>query len=203
MSRIPVILGPADAPYLQDEKINARIEEVLDYLDAQGISYELYRHPPLPTVETALAYWRYIDSVHCKNLFMRNHKGNRHYLISFECHKNLSIHDLEHKLRQGKLSFASEERMVRCLGLHPGSVSPLGLIHDMDLSGADPKELFENGHRVKLFLDAGLREAERISFHPCDNTAGVVLTGEAFRRFLDLWGGEGEWLDLFENNETI
>ncbi len=203
MSRNPVILGPADAPYLQDEMINARIEEVLDFLDAQGISYELYRHPPLPTVETALAYWRYIDSTHCKNLFMRNHKGNRHYLISFECHKNLSIHDLEHKLRQGKLSFASEERMARCLGLHPGSVSPLGLIHDMDLSGADPKELFENGHRVKLFLDAGLREAERISFHPCDNTAGVVLTGEAFRRFLDLWGGEVEWLDLFETNETI
>ena len=110
MSRNPVILGPADAPYLQDEMINARIEEVLVFLDAQGISYELYRHPPLPTVETALAYWRYIDSVHCKNLFMRNHKGNRHYLISFECHKNLSIHDLEHKLRQGKLSFASEER---------------------------------------------------------------------------------------------
>ncbi len=200
MSRRAIILGPSDAPYLDDPVVNARSGAVLDVLDGNGIGYELYRHPPLPTVETALAYWQYIDSVHCKNLFMRNHKGNRHYLISFECHKNLSIHDLEHKLRQGKLSFASEERMLRCLGLRPGSVSPLGLIHDRDLSGADPRELFENGHRVKLFLDSSLRDAEKISFHPCDNTAGVVLTRAGFLRFLSLWGGETEWLDLFENN---
>ncbi len=177
--------------------MNAKIQEVLDWLDARDIPYEIHFHPPLPTIAEALAYWEDIDATHCKNLFFRNHKGNRHYLVSFECHKDLDIHSLEHKLRQGKLSFASPERMERCLGVSPGSVCAFGLIHDIDIAGdADPRELFENGHRVKYFLDSDLRTASRISFHPCDNTASVVISGDSFLRFLQLWGGEYEWIDV-------
>ena len=187
---------------------NPRISEVLRFLETHSLGYELHTHPPLPTIELALEYWKDIDSTHCKNLFFRNHKGNRHYLVVFECHKELAIHSLEHMLRQGKLSFASPERMERCLGLQPGSVSPLGLIHDMDLASVQPdgsiipaegvaaKELFPNGHRVKLFLDQDLKAAERVSFHPCDNTGSVVLSNEDFMKFLEIWGGEYEWLDI-------
>ena len=174
---------------------NPKIDEVLCFLDEHGLSYELHTHPPLPTIELALEYWKEIDSVHCKNLFFRNHKGNRHYLVVFECHKEMQIHSLEHILKQGKLSFASAERMERCLGLLPGSVSPLGLINDPHTEELT-KEHFPNGHRVKLFLDQDLRTAEKISFHPCDNTASVVLSNEDFIRFLEIWGGEYEWLDV-------
>lgn len=173
------------------------MRRVRDFLEANNIPYEIHFHPPLFTIAEALEYWKDIDATHCKNLFMRNHKGNRHYLISFECHKDLDIHSLEHMLHQGKLSFASKERMERCLGLKPGSVSPFGLINDMN-PDADPKELFENGHRVKLYLDAQLKDAQRISFHPCDNTASVVIGREDFQRFLDLWGGEVEYLCINE-----
>ena len=169
--------------------MNERIEKVLGFLDSHGIEYVNHVHPPLPTIELALEYWKDIDSTHCKNLFFRNHKGNRHYLVVFECHK-------EKSLKQGKLSFASQERMERCLGLLPGSVSPFGLINDMDLTDANPKELFENGHRVKLFLDKDLKEAERLSFHPCDNTASTVISNADFVRFLGIWGGEYEWIDI-------
>ena len=174
---------------------NPRIDEVLAFLEEHGLDYKLHIHPPLPTIEIALEYWKDIDSVHCKNLFFRNHKGNRHYLVVFECHKELAIHSLEHMLRQGKLSFASAERMERCLGILPGSVSPLGLIHDLKTEDLT-KEHFPNGHRVKLFLDRDLRDAERISFHPCDNTGSVVLSNADFMRFLDIWGGEYEWLSV-------
>ncbi len=177
--------------------MSPRIKETLDWLESHGISYQVYYHPPLATIQEALAYWKDIDSVHCKNLFFRNHKGNRHYLVSFECHKDLDIHALEHKLHQGKLSFASPERMERCLGLSPGSVCAFGLIHDIDIAAtADPRELFENGHRVKYFIDRELQDAPRVSFHPCDNTASVVLTNEMFHKFLSIWGGEVEWLDI-------
>lgn len=175
--------------------MNERIEKVLAFLEDNGIEYKNHTHPPLPTIELALEYWKEIDSTHCKNLFFRNHKGNRHYLVVFECHKELAIHSLEHMLRQGKLSFASAERMERCLGLLPGSVSPLGLIHDPKTEDLT-KEHFPNGHRVKLFLDRDLQDAERISFHPCDNTGSVVLSNAGFMRFLDIWGGEYEWLDV-------
>jgi Ala-tRNA(Pro) deacylase len=98
-------------------------------------------------------------------------------------------------LKQGKLSFASPERMERCLGLLPGSVSPLGLINDPEVQELT-KEHFPNGHRVKLFLDKDLQTAERVSFHPCDNTGSVVLSNSDFMKFLQIWGGEYEWLDV-------
>ena len=183
------------ALFALSEGARCPMRRVRDFLESHGLRYEIHFHPPLFTIAEALEYWKDIDATHCKNLFMRNHKGNRHYLISFECHKELDIHSLEHMLHQGKLSFASAERMSRCLGLRPGSVSPFGLINDIDLAGADPRELFDNGHRVKLFLDADLRDAQRVSFHPCDNTASVVIAHDDFMKFLSLWGGEVEWLD--------
>jgi Ala-tRNA(Pro) deacylase len=183
---------------------------VFEFFATHGIEYEVYDHPEAPTIEIAREYWHQDGSKHCKNLFFRNHKGNRHYLVVFDCEQSLAIHDLEHRLHQGKLSFASEQRMERYLGLRPGSVSPFGLINDMNLvretpegmqpcEGVAAKELFENGHRVKLFLDADLQSAERISFHPCDNTASTVVSNEGFRRFLELWGGEYEWITVGED----
>ena len=86
--------------------------------------------------------------------------------------------------------------MERCLGLLPGSVSPFGLINDMNLTDANPKELFENGHRVKLFLDQDLKTADKLSFHPCDNTASTVISNADFLRFLEIWGGEYEWISI-------
>ena len=171
--------APADET---DDRL-ARRQKTLDFLTEHGIGYELYTHPPLPTVKDALEYWKNVEATHCKNLFFRNHKGNRHYLVVLECHKDLDIHGLEHLLHQGKLSFASPERMKRCLGLKPGSVSPLGLINDIGIrETADPKELFDNGHRVKLFLDSDLRKAVKLSFHPCENTSGAVLAYSDFLR---------------------
>ena len=54
---------------------------VLDRLSTLGIAYQRYEHPPVPTVEEAVQHWAGIDAAHCKNLFLRNQKGNRHYLV--------------------------------------------------------------------------------------------------------------------------
>ena len=118
---------------------------VFDYLNQLGLEYEYYEHPETPTIELAKKYWKEDGSKHCKNLFFRNHKGNRHYLVVFDCEQNLAIHDLEHRLHQGKLSFASEQRMERYLGLKPGSVSPFGLINDTE-------------NHVHIFLDEKLKQ---------------------------------------------
>ena len=171
-------------------------KKVLDFLEGHGIPYELHTHPPLFTIEEGLRYWKDLDCTHCKNLFFRNHKGNRHYLVSMECHKDLDIHSLEQKIHECKLSFASEERMVRCLDLHPGSVSAFGLINDIDIHSANPKELFPNGHRVKYYLDKDLLQAEKLSFHPCENTSSVVVQRDGLLRFLEIWGGEVEWIEI-------
>ncbi len=164
--------------------MNERQQKVYDFLGDNGIAYESYAHPEAPTVEIAKLHWRQDGSTHCKNLFFRNHKGDRHYLVVFDCERNLAIHDLEKRLRQGKLSFASEQRMERRLGLRPGSVSPFGLINDVE-------------NHVRLFLDKNLQDAPALSFHPNDNTATVVLPQADFRRYLDLTGNGYEWLELY------
>lgn len=163
-----------------------RRELVFNKLKEWNISYNVYEHPSLPTVEMALEYWNSLITkpcTHCKNLFFRNHKGDKHYLVIIECHKTLPIHDLEHILHQGKLSFASTERMERCLGTTPGSVSLFGLINDPD-------------KKVKLFLDKDLTQATNISFHPNDNTASLVISQKDFRLFISNWGGDYELLDI-------
>lgn len=188
-----------------EETNNERISAVLHFLEEHGLEYVIVHHPHLFTIEEALPFWESQESLkgctHCKNLFLRNHSGKRHYLVTMECHKSLNFVQLQKIIREGKLTFASEERMERCLGLQPGSVSPLGLIHDMDLKDANPRELFENGHRVKFFVDKDLKDAAMLSFHPCDNTASVALKNAEFHRFLDIWGGEVEWFEMLPEEE--
>ncbi len=162
-----------------------KTEQVLQLLVELDVSYEIYKHPPVPTVEEALIYWSEIDATHCKNLFFRNHKGNRHYLVILKHEQQLIIRDLERRLSQGKISFASPKRMERYLGLSGGSVSVFGLINDSE-------------NHIHLFLDAELRSAKRISFHPNENTATVVITFEAFLKFLDWSGNSYEFITLYD-----
>ncbi len=150
-------------------------------LTEAGINFEYHEHPPAPTIEIAVQYWKDItETTHCKNLFFRNHKGNRHYLVIFDHRKNLWIHDLEKYLKQGKLTFASQQRMEKYLGLLPGSVSPFGLIHDTE-------------HHVHLFLDQDLAANPKISFHPNDNRASLVIRYEDFLKFLKIIGNTYEF----------
>lgn len=149
-------------------------KRVFGYLDARGIEYKVYEHPEAPTVEIAEQYWAKIPGnvTHCKNLFMRNHKGDKHYLVIMPAHKPLDIHALWEKIGSTRLSFASPERMIRYLGVTPGSVSVFGLINDANAE-------------VELILDSELEGAESVSFHPNDNTASVVITGAELRKYLE------------------
>ncbi len=158
--------------------------EVLEVLETLKIPYELHEHKPLPTIDIAMEVWKEIDSTHCKNLFFRNHKGNRHYLVILESNQKLDIHDLEIRLKQGKISFASQKRLDKYLGVAAGSVSPFALINDQE-------------NHVHLFLDQNLRKADKISFHPNVNTASVVISFNDFVRFLDWVGNSYEFLELY------
>jgi Ala-tRNA(Pro) deacylase len=128
--------------------------------------------------------WKDIDSTHCKNLFFRNHKGNRHYLVILESNHTLDIRDLEQRLKQGKISFASQKRLSKYLGVTAGSVSPFGLINDPE-------------NHVHVFLDQQLLNSTKISFHPNVNTASVVIDFRDFRRYLDYTGNTYEFLELY------
>jgi Ala-tRNA(Pro) deacylase len=159
--------------------------ELYELFKKLEITFDYYEHPPVPTVEEASKYWKDIEATHCKNLFFRNHKGNRHYLVILDYTHSLAIRDLEQRLKQGKLTFASPERMMKFLGVTPGSVSPMGLISDKE-------------HHVHLFLDEKLHHSKTISFHPCINTASIVIKYSDFIRFLEHLGNSYEYVRLYE-----
>lgn len=160
-------------------------KELYAILDDLDIPFEYFEHPPAPTIEEAKKYWKDLVATHCKNLFFRNHKGNKHYLVILEHTRELDIHDLEKRLKQGKISFASPERMQKYLGITPGSVSPFGLINDKE-------------DHVHVFLDEKLQNSLRISFHPNNNTASLIVTFTDFIKFLNWTQNSYEFIRLYD-----
>jgi Ala-tRNA(Pro) deacylase len=152
----------------QEKTVSARLGEL-------GIAFERHEHPPVATVEAAERYWTGIDATHCKNLFLRNQKGNRHYLVVLLHSKRADLRAVADQIGDGKLSFGSPERLMTHLGLTPGSVSPFGLINDRD-------------HAVRVVLDRDLKLARRVSFHPNINTVTYVVSSDDFARFLEACG---------------
>ncbi|MBS1819673.1 MAG: prolyl-tRNA synthetase associated domain-containing protein [Acidobacteria bacterium] len=146
-------------------------QPVLTRLTQLGIPFDRYEHPPIATGDEGLEHWAGIEAVHCKNLFLRNQKGTRHYLVILPVTKRAELRLVAEQIGDGKLSFASAERLKTYLGVTPGSVSPFGLIHDTE-------------HHVRVFLDRDLRQADRISFHPNINTRTVVLSFADFEKYL-------------------
>jgi Ala-tRNA(Pro) deacylase len=160
-------------------------KELYDLLNSLSVQFEYHEHPPVATIEDALIHWKDYNAGRCKNIFLRNHKGDRHYLVILEHLAQLKIRDLELRLKQGKLTFASDQRLMKYLGLQPGSVSPFGLINDRE-------------KQVHLFLDVKLLGFERLAFHPNINTATLVISKPDFISFLKYCGNSFEFLPLYD-----
>lgn len=161
-------------------------KELYELFEKLGIEFHYREHPPVATIEEAKKYWKDLDSGRCKNIFLRNHKGNRHYLLILEHMRSVVMRDLEQRLGQGKLSFASEKRLKKYLGLEPGSVSPFGIINDQE-------------HHVHLFIDKKLLDFEKLSFHPNINTASLVILRDDLIRFIEYHGNTYEFIKLYND----
>jgi Ala-tRNA(Pro) deacylase len=156
---------------------------VYETLDALGIQYERYEHPPVFTGEEAALHWSAIPGTQVKNLFLRNKKGDRHYLAILEIHKQADLKRLVKLVGDDRFSFASAERLMAHLGVTPGSVSPFGLIND-------------ESRTVMVMVDEDLRRAERLIVHPNINTASVTISGEDLERFLASRGNVVKWIRI-------
>ena len=158
-----------------------QIEQVCRALDAMGIRYERYTHPAVFTAEEAAEHWAVIPATRVKNLFLRNKKGNRHYLVILDIGKQADLRHLVKIIGDDRLSFGSPERLMSTLGLTPGSVSPFGLLNDTT-------------HAVTVIVDEDLRHVERLIFHPNINTASLTISVADFERFLAARGNHVRWI---------
>ena len=113
----------------------------------------------------------------CKNLFLRDAKGKRHFLVVVPAEKRVDLSTLPEKIESTRLSFASAERLMKYLKLESGHVSPLAVINDDE-------------NRVEVVIDKELKEKELLAVHPNDNAYTVLLKYEDIVKYITSCGND-------------
>lgn len=155
--------------------MNTQRTLVLQTLEQMGIPYEMTEHEAVYTMEQMEAQHLCEQGEVCKNLFLRDQKGKRHFLVTLQRDKHADLAALREKLGSSKLSFASEERLHKYLGLEKGAVSPFGLLNDQE-------------HAVEMVFDRDLAGNGRLGVHPNDNTATVWISYDHLKQVLERVG---------------
>jgi Ala-tRNA(Pro) deacylase len=141
------------------------------FLRQHDIAAARHEHPAVMTVEESERLVPKLPGAKTKNLFLRDRKGARHFLVTAPHDIAVDLEALGAALGAGRLGFASPERLRKHLGLTPGAVSLLGLVNDE--AGA-----------VEFVIDRSLWEAGAVHAHPLVNTATMVVSHADLERFL-------------------
>lgn len=152
--------------------INETKKAVYDKLDSMGIKYEVQEHEAVFTIEDIDRAGTFSKGTGCKNLFMRDASGKRHFLLVAEEHAEVDMKSVRAQLGCSRLSFGSEERLWNCLKLKSGSVSPFGVINDKEC-------------KTEIIFDKSLVGNPCLGFHPNDNTATVWISFEDIKRVIE------------------
>lgn len=138
-------------------------QKVLDFLSREQIPYEITEHEPVYTMDNMERIGLDKLGTICKNLFIRDAKGKRHFLITADNDTQINLKELGEKLGAGKVSFASAERLEKYLGVTAGCVSPFGVLNDAE-------------HCVTVVLDKNLQVKTRLGVHPNDHSATAWIS---------------------------
>nr|WP_300305045.1 prolyl-tRNA synthetase associated domain-containing protein [uncultured Anaerostipes sp.] len=160
-------------------------KKVIRILDEKKISYECMEHEPVYTVEEIQEkdLWHHEDGIGAKNLFLRDGSGKRHFLVVIRDDKQADLKEVRSEIGSSRLSFASQERLKKYLGVSAGSVSPLGILNDTECA-------------VEVFFDRDLKEYSYIAVHPNDNSATVWMKTEDLVEMIREHGNSFEWIRI-------
>ena len=154
------------------------INKVTNYLDSIGVKYELLRHEAVVTTEESRAVVHVDDCASCKSLYVKDKKSDNYYMVVLPFDKRANMRGLAAYVGCAKFEFATEEKLYADLQVHRGSVSPYAFLNEKPTYSA------------KLLIDESVWNAQKVKFHPCDNTATVVVSGDDFKRFVASIGKE-------------
>ena len=155
-----------------------------DFLDSLSIEYDRVDHDHADTIEACHEVEKILGWPVCKNLFLCNRQKTQYYMLMLEGDKVFKTKDLSKQLGVARLSFATGEDMEAMLGVHPGSVTVLGLMNDKE-------------NKVQLVMDKPIYDAEFVSCHPCISTSTLTIrTQDLLKKFLPAVGHEPIVVDL-------
>jgi len=153
------------------------------FLNQHGIEYIHHDHPAVFTCEEAEQLLpNGIGGADTKNLFLRDKKGRKHALVTVGPQTKVDLNTLGELIALPKPGFASPERLLKYLGITPGSVSIMGLVNDPE-------------HQVNFYIDAELWKAESFRVHPLRNDASLVISKQGIEAFL---AASGHQLNVIE-----
>jgi Ala-tRNA(Pro) deacylase len=153
------------------------------FLRQHGITAARHEHAAVMTVDESERLVPPLPGAKTKNLFLRDKKGARHFLVTVPAARAVDLNALGAALGAGRLGFASPERLHRHLAITPGSVSLLALVNDT--AGA-----------VEFVIDRALWEAEAVHAHPLTNTATMILRHADLELFLQATGHTPRVIDV-------
>jgi Ala-tRNA(Pro) deacylase len=157
--------------------------DILNYLITNNISYERCDHPAVYTVEEAKRLVPDLHGTDVKNLFLKDKKKRRHFLVAVGFEKRVDLKNLSSVLGVPGLGFASSDRLMRYLGIEPGAVSLLAAVNDKD-------------HAVEVIIDEPVWRAEYVHCHPLVNTSTLVISQTDLRHFFDCTGHTVKVVDV-------
>lgn len=157
--------------------------DIYSYLAKHSIEYVRHDHPAVFTCEQAEQLVPPMAAARTKNLFLRDRKGLRHFLVVVGYEKSVDLKRLTPLLEADKLALGTPERMVEFLGVEPGSVTILGVANDSQ-------------GKVEVVFDEPIAAAASVRCHPLVNTATLEISGVAIRRFLEATGHALRVLDV-------
>ncbi len=159
------------------------MNDFYQFLADHHIEYERHDHPAVYTVEEAEKLVPPLPGAKSKNLFLRDKKGVRHFLVVVPAQKRVKIKALPEVVGSSRLSFGSPGRLEEYLGIGPGSVTLLAIFNDPD-------------QHVEVFIDRELWDSEAFNFHPLVNTSTLVITRNNLQRFIDATGHAIQIVDV-------
>ena len=159
-------------------------DRVYDLLERLDVPFERVDHDTVGTIEGCAEIEKLLDIEICKNLFLRNSKGDQYYLLMLPGGKHLVTKDLAKKIGSTRLSFGTPEKMEEYLDITPGSVSVLGLMNDHE-------------NNIQLLVDNDIKKWEYFGCHPCINTSSLkIKTADLFSKILPAVGHEPVFVDI-------
>lgn len=159
-------------------------KELYEKLEELGITdYTVKEHPPLFSVEDVIANDCMMPGLNFKNLLIKDKKADMYYLVILEDSRKMDNKYFKTFTGWGKIRFAHPEELYEKMGLKPGSVSPYGLLNNVE-------------HDIIIVVDhaiAAAEEDELINFHPNRNTATLTVKKHQFVKYLESLGNKIIW----------
>lgn len=158
-------------------------QEIAARLRALGIEFEAVQHEAVYTIEEMERLPFAATERSAKNLFLRDDKKARFFLVSVRHDKKVDLRLLQEAIGSRRLSFASEAALFEMLKLERGAVSPLGVLNDSE-------------RRVEVLFDNDLFAFARIGVHPNENTATFFMAPADLERAIREHGNSVKRIDV-------